>query len=133
MAATQTRPTGRAGLSGAAPAPRTRTSGQAFTRITGVFLVLAAILWLIPSLFAIKTSLTDNGVAALGAQEILTDVSPTLESYLGLLQQGDIWNRSEEHTSELQSRGHLVCRLLLEKKNNPSTRLQHRITYIPEN
>src|SRR5690625_6721002 len=30
--------------------------------------------------------------------------------------------RSEEHTSELQSRGHLVCRLLLEKKNNNKTR-----------
>src|SRR5207253_4940473 len=30
------------------------------------------------------------------------------------------WNRrSEEHTSELQSRGHLVCRLLLEKKKPP--------------
>src|SRR5690625_5861148 len=30
------------------------------------------------------------------------------------------WTRSEEHTSELQSRGHLVCRLLLEKKTkNP--------------
>src|SRR5690625_6267613 len=28
-----------------------------------------------------------------------------------------ILSRSEEHTSELQSRGHLVCRLLLEKKN----------------
>src|SRR2546429_4595263 len=27
-------------------------------------------------------------------------------------------NRSEEHTSELQSRLHLVCRLLLEKNNN---------------
>src|SRR5687768_18366547 len=27
-------------------------------------------------------------------------------------------HRSEEHTSELQSRLHLVCRLLLEKKNN---------------
>src|SRR5690625_4295029 len=27
------------------------------------------------------------------------------------------FSRSEEHTSELQSRGHLVCRLLLEKKN----------------
>src|SRR3989304_4539840 len=27
------------------------------------------------------------------------------------------WSRSEEHTSELQSRLHLVCRLLLEKKN----------------
>src|SRR5690625_5371958 len=32
-------------------------------------------------------------------------------------------DRSEEHTSELQSRGHLVCRLLLEKKNTmPTTR-----------
>src|SRR5690625_6556320 len=30
--------------------------------------------------------------------------------------------RSEEHTSELQSRGHLVCRLLLEKKNSLVTR-----------
>src|SRR5690625_5946498 len=29
--------------------------------------------------------------------------------------------RSEEHTSELQSRGHLVCRLLLEKKNSTIT------------
>src|SRR5690625_6215364 len=28
-----------------------------------------------------------------------------------------IYGRSEEHTSELQSRGHLVCRLLLEKHN----------------
>src|SRR2546429_7258272 len=31
-----------------------------------------------------------------------------------------IADRSEEHTSELQSRLHLVCRLLLEKKNNIS-------------
>src|SRR5437660_2771731 len=29
--------------------------------------------------------------------------------------------RSEEHTSELQSRGHLVCRLLLEKKKRRGT------------
>src|SRR5690606_39565006 len=29
--------------------------------------------------------------------------------------------RSEEHTSELQSRENLVCRLLLEKKKNPAT------------
>src|SRR5690625_5417622 len=29
---------------------------------------------------------------------------------------GLLYQRSEEHTSELQSRGHLVCRLLLEKK-----------------
>src|SRR3712207_8052550 len=30
-------------------------------------------------------------------------------------------NRSEEHTSELQSRQYLVCRLLLEKKKNTSS------------
>src|SRR3989442_10815542 len=30
--------------------------------------------------------------------------------------------RSEEHTSELQSRPHLVCRLLLEKKKNEAAR-----------
>src|SRR5690625_5756377 len=39
--------------------------------------------------------------------------------------------RSEEHTSELQSRGHLVCRLLLEKKNRDKMRHTHvLITYI---
>src|SRR5207249_11376334 len=31
-----------------------------------------------------------------------------------------VFRRSEEHTSELQSRFDLVCRLLLEKKNKPS-------------
>src|SRR2546429_7498284 len=33
-----------------------------------------------------------------------------------IFQQMDLYWRSEEHTSELQSRLHLVCRLLLEKK-----------------
>src|SRR3712207_9010529 len=33
--------------------------------------------------------------------------------------------RSEEHTSELQSRQYLVCRLLLEKKNNIQTSSSH--------
>src|SRR5690625_5613424 len=39
---------------------------------------------------------------------------------LGEFEQGKsiIDGQSEEHTSELQSRGHLVCRLLLEKKKN---------------
>src|SRR3989442_2115713 len=48
--------------------------------------------------------------------------SPGLEQHLAALQRalhraaevGEL--RSEEHTSELQSRPHLVCRLLLEKK-----------------
>src|SRR3712207_6876421 len=37
--------------------------------------------------------------------------------------------RSEEHTSELQSRQYLVCRLLLEKKKKPRT-LQAPTTYF---
>src|SRR5438067_9315393 len=35
--------------------------------------------------------------------------------------------RSEEHTSELQSRFDLVCRLMLEKKNKGPTSLNHRM------
>src|SRR5690625_5961126 len=34
----------------------------------------------------------------------------------------EVTRRSEEHTSELQSRGHLVCRLLLEKKKHKKKR-----------
>src|SRR2546422_5975366 len=41
--------------------------------------------------------------------------SPMPTAYSGMLLIGQL-SRSEEHTSELQSRLHLVCRLLLEKK-----------------
>src|SRR5437870_9840114 len=43
--------------------------------------------------------------------------------------------RSEEHTSELQSRGHLVCRLLLEKKKEQLAvrRLRvHNLAAVPD-
>src|SRR3712207_8518733 len=36
-----------------------------------------------------------------------------------------VQGRSEEHTSELQSRQYLVCRLLLEKKKTESSRRQY--------
>src|SRR5690625_6726512 len=38
--------------------------------------------------------------------------------------------RSEEHTSELQSRGHLVCRLLLEKKKNKQKKVRMKVYQI---
>src|SRR2546429_7356351 len=51
--------------------------------------------------------------------------------------QAEVVRRSEEHTSELQSRLHLVCRLLLEKKKNAtnnyrqtSTNFMYRLVYI---
>src|SRR5690625_6449807 len=40
----------------------------------------------------------------------------------------DMAPRSEEHTSELQSRGHLVCRLLLEKKKKKHNHAQKHAT-----
>src|SRR2546422_4318791 len=38
--------------------------------------------------------------------------------------------RSEEHTSELQSRLHLVCRLLLEKKKKTENHREHKLKRI---
>src|SRR5258708_26242088 len=51
--------------------------------------------------------------------EIITDLKTRVERQFGLLLEEE---RSEEHTSELQSPDHLVCRLLLEKKKKQ----QHR-------
>src|SRR5690625_5880741 len=46
---------------------------------------------------------------------------PTIENILKVMVYTALLEgRSEEHTSELQSRGHLVCRLLLEKKKKCS-------------
>src|SRR5438270_7862374 len=42
-----------------------------------------------------------------------------------------IQDRSEEHTSELQSQSNLVCRLLLEKKNNKKKKTQ-KITSLTD-
>src|SRR5437870_7370430 len=51
---------------------------------------------------------------------VLDDVDhrqlPQLGHVEALVDLALVGGRSEEHTSELQSRGHLVCRLLLEKK-----------------
>src|SRR2546422_4598781 len=41
-------------------------------------------------------------------------------------------SRSEEHTSELQSRLHLVCRLLLEKKKKKNARASPDIHMVPQ-
>src|SRR3712207_8229231 len=45
-------------------------------------------------------------------------VCPLTDDGRRRLRQGGRSGRSEEHTSELQSRQYLVCRLLLEKKKN---------------
>src|SRR3712207_8763059 len=44
--------------------------------------------------------------------------SPGAEETMLVIRDAGVDGRSEEHTSELQSRQYLVCRLLLEKKQN---------------
>src|SRR5690625_6181070 len=58
----------------------------------------------------LRTYVTDRPNDVLGdvVSETFDGMLPYLMKVLAV--------RSEEHTSELQSRGHLVCRLLLEKK-----------------
>src|SRR5688572_31515247 len=52
------------------------------------------------------------------AQASTTVMSPSFSSAaMASEKDGDMTVRSEEHTSELQSQSNLVCRLLLEKKN----------------
>src|SRR5690625_5444737 len=47
--------------------------------------------------------------------KVHVEVNPFEWTESAIYANGNIYIRSEEHTSELQSRGHLVCRLLLEK------------------
>ncbi|HWU45846.1 MAG TPA: carbohydrate ABC transporter permease [Humibacter sp.] len=92
---TTTTPRRRSPISAAAPAasgPRARVSGRSFNITALIVLIVFSIIWLIPSLFALKTSLSDNGTAALGAPAILSNWNPTLHSYAALFQAGDIWN-----------------------------------------
>src|SRR5690625_6386480 len=86
-------------------------------------IVLAALLigliYTLPNLFG-----ESPAVQVAGAKSVVKIDLDTLKRVESLLGEHQIpttgayfeQNRSEEHTSELQSRGHLVCRLLLEKK-----------------
>src|SRR5439155_25044051 len=55
-----------------------------------------------------------GGWGCVGYREGISDTPPPTPYMLSMVMRP----RSEEHTSELQSRGHLVCRLLLENKNH---------------
>src|SRR3712207_7239866 len=70
---------------------------------------------------------TGDRMAVVGHQadgEMVADQVLNLTALLGRWTSLDK-NRSEEHTSELQSRQYLVCRLLLEKKKKKKKMYQH--------
>src|SRR5690625_7182994 len=75
---------------------------------------------LIPTLFP-YTTLFRSDDRAVQASELAIS-SPLLEASID-----GAHGRSEEHTSELQSRGHLVCRLLLEKKKTALVTIENDI------
>src|SRR5690554_7012092 len=86
------------------------------TILFSLSIVLVASLWAAPAkiigfypYWVQYSQFTPNDVR----YNLLTDIN-----YVGIspTEDGNIAFRSEEHTSELQSRPHLVCRLLLEKK-----------------
>src|SRR2546422_5088234 len=73
----------------------------------------------------VAARLRQRGIALTGAErpDDLADLLSAVERFEAVVEAhgGDLMVddlRSEEHTSELQSRLHLVCRLLLEKKKN---------------
>src|SRR5690625_7096553 len=84
------------------------------------------LLWLIGGAlfgyFLLTTWLGSRGAAHSGSMKGFAiakgKVSPWIVgiSFGASYSSANLFLRSEEHTSELQSRGHLVCRLLLEKK-----------------
>lgn len=86
----------RNGVSAAAPARASRPTKvggpRTFNIVAGIILGVFAVLWLIPSAWAIKTSLVSNETASLGADAILRSTDPTLASYATLLQGGSLWN-----------------------------------------
>src|SRR5690625_6817007 len=86
---------------------------SAFRRVllsTGLLLCLCSVL-------NIAAAQSTSQVTIVGIPPVLpSPYADDIETSFVTGQYQIIFNRSEEHTSELQSRGHLVCRLLLEKK-----------------
>src|SRR3712207_8957159 len=65
----------------------------------------------------------DNGIKIFGPDgfKLSDDVEREIEALMESNLAQRLAGRSEEHTSELQSRQYLVCRILLEKKTSKST------------
>src|SRR5690349_22582575 len=85
------------------------------------------------TLFRSSVSLDDewqlgNQLAAQVEQQVQLVRDPQALAYIRM-----VGERSEEHTSELQSRRDLVCRLLLEKKKKNNMRNELNITPLQRN
>src|SRR5690625_6293334 len=77
------------------------------------WLPLASRTWATPSCWRARGPRPDRRSAVSSIRSMIVSDFERMDDTADLLSG---LGRSEEHTSELQSRGHLVCRLLLEKK-----------------
>src|SRR5690625_6703593 len=68
-----------------------------------------------------STTLTKNRTGESSGRVTCRNCRRRFAPSIAALSYSSVGTRSEEHTSELQSRGHLVCRLLLEKKKKQIT------------
>src|SRR5712672_3261658 len=102
------------------PAARTSTAASSATRATATSEAFAAMQFsLVPSTACQRFSPPIAAQPEPGSR-LLQALYPTSRKYGHRLR----CNRSEEHTSELQSLAYLVCRLLLEKKKKHMRRLK---------
>src|SRR2546422_5539601 len=74
-----------------------------------------------PTLLFVHHTLGDGDGELLDVQRLFELVRPQRKVKAIFYGHSHKYARSEEHTSELQSRLHLVCRLLLEKKKKKTT------------
>src|SRR2546421_8215032 len=75
------------------------------------------------TLFPYTTLFRSQESSELAANPIIVKLTKERDAYTAKIKQSRCLPRSEEHTSELQSRSDLVCRLLLEKKKKTDMRL----------
>src|SRR2546422_3567003 len=78
------------------------------------------------SLFSGRSSAGSAATMALALAAGLVLMSADAQAQAELTAGTDQTTRSEEHTSELQSRLHLVCRLLLEKKKKTKNKANYK-------
>src|SRR5258708_10374819 len=80
------------------------------------------------------TTLFRSRPSVLVTQSSVDAMNPPITTTCFAASAGTLPHRSEEHTSELQSPDHLVCRLLLEKKKNKTEAIiegmNHSVTNI---
>src|SRR3712207_8625849 len=72
--------------------------------------------WVDRDVVSLSATISGEGVIARESLELWRDAFTTTDTVNARIEVGGTAARSEEHTSELQSRQYLVCRLLLEKK-----------------